>query len=141
MNDLNEYYKKAKNSASDKIKQTKTQMNNIKNKFNMDISEGMEIVLSSRIRFISIFVGFMALITLFVMIQVPLYLVISLLIGFIAMILDFIVEYKGISNNTWNYPTTHISFRKVPVEVPLLFFSSGILATFAFYCFSELPMI
>jgi hypothetical protein len=57
------------------------------------------------------------------------------------MVIDFFVEYKGISKRAWDYPATYLSFRKVPVEVPLLFFSCGILVTFAFYCFSTKPMI
>jgi hypothetical protein len=135
MDNLNKYYKKAKNSTTDKIKQTTIQIKTIKNKFNMDISEGMQIILRSRIRAISITVGFLALISLLFMSKVFLYFMLSLVVGFIAMLLDFIIEYKGISNNSWDYPTTTISFRKVPIEVPLLFFGCGILATFLFYCF------
>jgi len=101
----------------------------------------MEIAIRNRIRFLSIVAGFVALIAFFIMFQEPLYLTASLLTGLIAMVIDFFVEYKGISKRAWDYPATYLSFRKVPVEVPLLFFSCGILVTFAFYCFSTKPMV
>ena len=140
--ELDKHYKAAKISAADKVKKTKTQINDIKNKlFNMDISQRMEIVLRHRIRFLSIVAGFVALVALFIMFQEPLYLIVSLLTGLIAMTIDFFIEYSGISKRAWDYPTTHLSFRKVPIEVPLLFFSCGVLVTFAFYFFSTQPMV
>ena len=140
--ELDKHYKAAKSSATNKIKQTKTHIKDFKNKiFNLDIPRHMEIVLRNRIRFLSIVAGFVALITFFIMFQEPLYLTASLLTGLIAMVIDFFIEYKGISKRAWDYPATYLSFRKVPVEVPLLFFSCGILVTFAFYCFSTKPMV
>jgi len=140
--ELDKHYKTAKISATNKIKQAKIHINDIKNKiFNMDLPQHMEIVLRNRIRFLSIVAGFVALATLLIMFQEPLYLIASLLTGLIAMVIDFFIEYRGISKSIWNYPTTHLSFRKVPIEVPFLFFSCGILATFALYCFSAQPMV
>ncbi len=140
--ELDKHYKAAKISAADKVKKTKAQINVIKNKlFNMDISQRMEIILRYRIRFLSIVAGFVALVTLFIMSQEPLYLIVSLVTGLIAMVVDFFIEYSGISKRAWDYPATYLSFRKVPVEVPLLFFSCGILATFALFCFSAQPMV
>ena len=140
--ELDKHYKAAKSSATNKIKQTKTYIEDFKNKiFNLDIPRRMEIALRNRIRFLSIVAGFVALIAFFIMFQEPLYLTASLLTGVIAMVIDFFVEYKGISKRAWDYPATYLSFRKVPVEVPLLFFSCGILVTFAFYCFSTKPMV
>jgi len=140
--ELDKHYKAAKISAADKVKKTKTQINDIKNKlFNMDISQRMEIILRNRIRLLSIVAGFVALVALFIMFQEPLYLIVSLLTGLIAMTIDFFIEYSGISKRAWDYPTTHLSFRKVPIEVPLLFFSCGVLVTFAFYFFSTQPMV
>ena len=139
---LDKHYKKAKISANNKIKQTKTHIKDIKNKiFNMDISQRIETVLRSRIRFLTIVAGFVALVALIIMSREPLYLIVSLLAGLIAMVIDFFIEYHGISKRAWDYPATYLSFRKVPVEVPLLFFSCGILATFALYCFSAQPMV
>ena len=140
--ELDKHYKAAKSSANNKIKQTKTYIEDFKNKiFNLDIPRRMEIALRNRIRFLSIVAGFVALVTLFIMSQESLYLIVSLLVGFIAMVVDFFIEYSGISKRAWDYPATHLSFRKVPIEVPLLFFSCGILVTFAFYCFSTQPMV
>lgn len=140
--ELDKHYKAAKSSANNKIKQTKTYIEDFKNKiFNLDIPQRMEIALRNRIRFLSLVAGFVALIAFFIMFQEPLYLTASLLTGLIAMVIDFFVEYKGISKRAWDYPATYLSFRKVPVEVPLLFFSCGILVTFAFYCFSAKPMV
>jgi len=140
--ELDKHYKAAKSSATNKIKQTKTHIKDFKNKiFNLDIPRRMEIALRNRIRFLSIVAFFVALIAFFIMFQEPLYLTASLLTGLIAMVIDFFVEYKGISKRAWDYPATYLSFRKVPVEVPLLFFSCGILVTFAFYCFSTKPMV
>ncbi|RLF53137.1 MAG: hypothetical protein DRN24_01915 [Thermoplasmata archaeon] len=140
--ELDKHYKAAKSSANNKIKQTKNYIEDFKNKiFNLDIPRCMEIAIRNRIRFLSIVAGFVALIAFFIMFQEPLYLTASLLTGLIAMVIDFFVEYKGISKRAWDYPATYLSFRKVPVEVPLLFFSCGILVTFAFYCFSTKPMV
>lgn len=140
--ELDKRYKAAKISAADKVKKTKTQINDIKNTlFNMDISQRMEIVLRYRIRILSIVAGFVALVALFIMFQEPLYLIVSLLTGLIAMVIDFFIEYSGISKRAWDYPTTHLSFRKVPIEVPLLFFSCGVLVTLVFYFFSTQRMV
>jgi len=140
--ELDRQYQAAKSSATNKIKQTKTHIKDFKNKiFNMDLPQRMEIVLRNRIRFLSMVAGFVALIALFIMSQEPLYLIVSLLVGFIAMVVDFFIEYSGISKRAWDYPTTYLSFRKVPIEVPLLFFSCGILVTVAFYFFSTQPMV
>ena len=140
--ELDKHYKAAKISAADKVKKTKTQINDIKNKiFNMDIPQRIETVLRSRIRLLTIVAGVVALVALIIMSREPLYLIVSLLAGLVAMVIDFFIEYSGISKRAWDYPTTHLSFRKVPIEVPLLFFSCGVLIAFAFYCFSTQPMV
>ena len=140
--ELDKHYKAAKISATNKINQTKIHISDIKNRlFNMDIPQRMELVLRNRIRFLSIVAGFAALVALFIMFQEPLYLIVSLLAGLIAMSIDFFIEYNGISKRAWGYPTTHLSFIKIPFEVPFLFFSCGILVTFAFYFFSTQPMV
>lgn len=124
------------------MKYVNTRIDGIKDRFfNMDISQHLEAALRNRIRVITIVTGLFALIALYFMFQTPSYFLASLLIGIIAMIVDFIIEYTGISKNAWDYPTKHISFRKVPLEVPILFFNCGILATFAFRCFSTPEMI
>ena len=139
---MNKHYKTAKKSATNQLKQTKTQLNDIKNKFfNMNIPQHMEIILRNQIRFLSIVAGVTALIALFIMFKESAYIMAALSTGLIAMIIDFFIERQGISKRSWDYPATYLSFRKVPVEIPLLFFSCGILATFALYCFSTQPMV
>ena len=140
--DLDMHYNAAKDLATHKIKQTKDQIKNFKNKlFNMDLPKHIEIILRNRIRFLTLFSGFVALVTLFIMFKEPVYLKVSLITGLVAMVIDYFIEYHGISNSEWDYPTTHLSFRKVPLEVPLLFFNCGILATYAFYFFSTQLMV
>ncbi len=135
-------YKKMKFSLVEEIRRRNNIILYYKDKiFNMGISQKLEFVLKKRILYLTVFAGFLAAVALFFMIQAPSYLLTSLLVGFIAMVADFIIEYKGISRNEWNYPYQHISFGDVPLEVPLLFFSCGILATFAFLHFSSQPMV
>lgn len=136
------YYGKAKDSTTDKINHINKRIGNIKNRiFNMNLPHNVEIALRNRMRTVSVFLGLLALVSMFFMSQSRLYLITALLAGFIAMIIDFIVEYHGISQKAWDYPTKHISFRKVPIEVPFMFFSCGILATFAAYMFSSEAMV
>ena len=106
----NGYYEKMKTKTTDKIKHINTQIDDFKDKlFNMNIPQHLEVVLRNRIRFITIVTGTFALIALFFMFQLPSYFITSLLVGFIAMIADFIIEYVGISKNSWDYPSQHIS--------------------------------
>ncbi len=139
--DKGEYVRRAREFADGKIVEVADRIDELKGKlFNMELPPQMEAVLRNRIRTISILGGLLALVALFYMVHSPLYLKTSLLVGLIAAILDYIVEYNGIKISSWNYPNQHISFRRVPVEVPLLFFSCGILATFILYC-ASLPRI
>ncbi len=136
------YYGKAKDSTTNQISHINKRIGNIKNRiFNMNLPQNVEIALRNRMRAVSVFLGLLALVSMFFMSQSRLYLITALLAGFIAMIIDFIVEYHGISQNAWDYPTKHISFRKVPIEVPFMFFSCGIIATFAAYSFSTEAMV
>ncbi len=118
-------------------------MHNLKNKINMDIPKRLETTLRNRIKFITLFTGILAFSVLVFFIQFPLYFFTSIIIGFTAMAIDFLIEYLGITRNRWDYPAHHISFRRVPVEVPLLFFNCGVLSTFIFWHFSliEEPVI
>ena len=131
-----------KSSASDKLSKTKMHVNNFTNKhFNMDLSERMDTLLRYRIRILTFIVGLIAFITVFFMAHNTIYLIIAVITGLTAFVIDFFVEYNGISKRDWDYPTTHLSFKKVPIEIPLLFFYCGILATFTIYCVSTQQMI
>lgn len=131
-----DYREKMKISANNGVVRTKEWAGNAKDRiFNMDISQHMEKVLMNRLRLLSIITAIFALFTLFIMAQSPAYFVTAIIIGFIVMVLDIIVEYKGISADEWGYPAHRLSFRKVPLELLVLFFSCGVLITFAFNCF------
>ena len=106
--------------------------------FNMDIPKKLETALRNKIRSIAILAGFLSLGLLFFMMQFPKYFIASLVTGLLAMTIDFVIEYIGITKNRWNYPTHCISFRKVPVEIPFLFFSCGVFITFTFWYFSTI---
>ncbi|MCD6495749.1 MAG: hypothetical protein J7K54_00605 [Candidatus Aenigmarchaeota archaeon] len=139
---IDKNYHIVKSQAVRKAMQAKTHIREIKSElFNMDIPQYMETVLRNRIRILSVLSGLAATIALFIMFNEPLYILASLLTGLIAMVIDFFIEYHGISKRAWKYPETHLSFRKVPVEVPLMFFSCGIIVAFAFLCFSSQPMV
>jgi len=139
---IDKNYHIVKSQAVRKAMQAKTHIREIKSElFNMDIPQYMETVLRNRIRILSVLSGLAATIALFIMSNEPLYILASLLTGLIAMVIDFFIEYHGISKRAWKYPETHLSFRKVPVEVPLMFFSCGIIVAFAFLCFSSQPMV
>jgi len=101
----------------------------------MEISQQMEKALMNRLRLLSIIAAIFALFTLFVMVQSPAYFVTAIIIGLLAMVLDIIVEYKGISADEWGYPARRLSFRRIPIELLILFFSCGVLITFVFSCF------
>ena len=131
------YRKKIRKSAGNGVTHTKEWAGAAKERiFNMELPQPMERALRNRLRFVSIITAIFALFTLFIMAQAPAYFATALIIGFIAMLLDFLVEYKGVSGNEWDYPVQHLSFRRIPIELPLLFFSCGVLITFVFCSFS-----
>lgn len=95
---------------------------------------------SHRILSLTVAAGIAALAALLLMSGERAYLLVSLLTGMVAIAIDFVIEYAGISKKAWDYPTARLSFRNVPLEVPLLFFCCGILATFVTYLLSRTPM-
>lgn len=130
------YKEKMKISASKNITRTKEWAGNAKDRFlNMEISQHMEDILMNHLRLLSIITTILAFFTLFIMVQAPTYFLTAIIIGIFAMMLDLIVEYKGVSADEWGYPARRLSFRKIPIELPLLFFSCGVLITFVFCCF------
>jgi len=78
-----------------------------------------------------------AITSLFLMSGEPSYLSVSLLVGIMAMGVDFAIEHFGITKKAWGYPHGRLSFRGVPLEVPFLFFCCGILVTYATYVLSS----
>ena len=54
-------------------------------------------------------------------------------VGFIAALIDFVVEYLGTSTAAWKYnQSVYFMFGSIPIELPLLFFSAVIVARFIF---------
>jgi len=130
------YKEKMKKSASNGVTHTKEWAENAKDRIlNMEISQHMEKVLMNRLKLLSIITTIFAMFTLFIMAQSPAYFVTAIIIGFLAMVIDLIVEYKGVSADEWGYPARRLSFRKIPIELMFLFFSCGVLITFVFSCF------
>lgn len=129
---------KIKKVAANSIANTKCRVENVKSRiFNMDLPLPMEKILRNRIRIVSVITTLVAFVTLYFMLSAIAYILTALIVGCIAMTIDFIVEYKGINKNDWNYPHQNICFRKVPLEIPMLFFSCGVITTFIFYSFSK----
>ena len=105
--------------------------------FNMEISPAMEHVLKNRLRILAIISTVLAAMLLIFMLPSPQYFFTALVIGIVGAAIDLAVEYKGVKQNDWNYPARRLSFRKIPIELPVLFFSCGIAATFAHYALSN----
>lgn len=93
--------------------------------------------LINRVWSLTLAAGVAAIIALYFMSNDPTYLYTSLLVGITAMTIDLVIEYSGIRKRNWDYPGRHISFSKVPLEVPILFLFCGILATYISYAFSN----
>ncbi|MCK4717031.1 MAG: hypothetical protein KAT70_00060 [Thermoplasmata archaeon] len=111
---------------------TRDWVNNAKTRiFNMEMPPAVEKALQNRLRTLSIFTLVLTVLSMVAMIPIPRYFFTSLIIGATGALMDLAVEYKGVSRNEWNYPTRHLSFKKIPLELPVLFFSLGVLATFA----------
>ncbi len=55
------------------------------------------------------------------------------LVGIVVAAIDFIVEYFGTGSGAWVYhESLYFIFGNIPIELPLLFFSAGIVARFIF---------
>ncbi len=136
--DIKEHTKNMKQHAENGIAVTREWAHTTKDRiFNMEIAPAMERVLKNRLQLIAIISLIIGAILLIAMIHSPRYFLTALVIGLIGAAIDFAVEYKGITQNDWNYPVRYLSFRKIPIELPLLFFNCGILATFTHYAFSN----
>jgi len=91
----------------------------------------------NRIEYLTMAASVGAIMSLFLMSGEPSYLSVSLLVGIMAMGVDFAIEHFGITKRAWGYPHGRLSFRGVPLEVPFLFFCCGILVTYATYVLSS----
>ena len=124
-------------SASSGVVRTKEWTGTVKDRLlNMDIPAHLETSIKNKLRNLTAITTAVALIALYVMYHTPAYFLTALMVGFIASSIDFVVEYKGVSGNDWDYPAGRLSFRRIPLELPILFFSCGVLITFAYCCFS-----
>lgn len=105
--------------------------------FNMEIPPAMERVLKNHLRMLAIISMVLAAVLLILMLPSPRYFFTALVMGFVGATIDLVVEYKGVKQNDWNYPARRLSFRRIPIELPVLFFSCGIVATFVHYSLSN----
>lgn len=86
---------------------------------------------------IDLAVGLVALVSLVLMSGHMFYVWAAILTGILAFFFDYVVEYAGIVNGKWEYPRSGKGFMNVPLEVPLMFFFGGILATFLLFVIME----
>jgi len=105
--------------------------------FNMEIPPAMERVLKNRLRMLAIISTVLATMLLIIMFPSPQYFFTALVMGIVGATIDLVVEYKGVKQNDWNYPARRLSFRKIPIELPVIFFSCGIAITFVHYALSN----
>ena len=105
--------------------------------FNMESPPAMERVLKNRLRMLAIISMALAAMLLAFMLPSPQHFFTALVMGIVAAAVDFVVEYKGVRQNEWDYPARRLSFRKIPIELPLIFFSCGIAITFVHYALSN----
>lgn len=55
------------------------------------------------------------------------------LVGLLVAAIDFVVEYFGTGASAWTYhESLYFILGRIPIELPLLFFSAGIVARFIF---------
>lgn len=71
-----------------------------------------------------------AIFLLLVMTDIPAFFFTAIIVGTMAAAIDFLVEYKGIHFMDWDYASRNLTFKSVPLQLPILFFSTGVAATF-----------
>jgi len=79
---------------------------------------------------VAVFSLILAIIMLIVMSNFPSFFWTGIIIGLGAAIIDFIVEFKGIKRREWDYASKRFSLMGVPLQLPILFFSTGVAAAF-----------
>jgi len=60
----------------------------------------------------------------------------GIIVGLLAAVFDYILEYKGVIKNEWDYPTEHVKFMKVPIIIPFFSFLSGIFMSYIYFKFT-----
>jgi len=75
--------------------------------------------------------------SLYFMLPAPAYFQAAIISGIVLGALDFGVEYAGITRKEWHYPYRTLRLFRVPVELPLMSFMSGIILTFIYYSFGN----
>ncbi len=97
---------------------------------NMPITRRGEKIIKDRLTLLSSFSLAIAIFLLLVMTDRPAFFFTGIIVGLIAAVIDFAVEYKGIHFMDWDYASRNLTFRSVPVQLPVLFFSTGVAVTF-----------
>ena len=72
----------------------------------------------------------LAIIMLIVMTNFPSFFWTGIIIGLAAAAIDFIVEFKGIRRKEWVYSSSRFTLMGVPLQLPVLFFSTGVAIAF-----------
>jgi hypothetical protein len=89
---------------------------------------------------ISIISLVLAIIMLAAMTNYPSFFFTGIIVGLTAAVLDFAMEYKGIRRREWRYTSNRFSLMGVPLQLPALFFSTGVAVTFMLDTYVQ-PMI
>jgi hypothetical protein len=82
----------------------------------------------------------LAAIMLIAMTNFPSFFFTGIIVGLAAAVLDFGMEYKGISRMEWGYTSNRFSLKGVPLQLPALFFSTGVAVTFMLDTYVQ-PMV
>ncbi len=125
-------------SADNSIAATKEWANKARTRiFNMDLPPPMEQVLKNHLRMLAILSMVIGVVLLAIMWAEPRFFFVALIAGALAAAIDLAIEYKGVSQSDWEYPVGYLSFRRIPLELPILFFNCGVAAAYVYYAFSN----
>jgi hypothetical protein len=82
----------------------------------------------------------LAAIMLIAMTNFPSFFFTGIIVGLAAAALDFVMEYKGIRRREWDYTSNKFLLWGVPLQLPVLFFSTGVAVAFLLDIYVQ-PMI
>ena len=97
---------------------------------NMPITIQGEKIIKDKLTLLAAISLSIAVFLLLVMTDMPAFFFTAIIIGTIAAAIDFLVEYKGIRFTDWDYASRNLTFKSVPLQLPVLFFSTGVAVTF-----------
>jgi len=97
---------------------------------NMPLTIQGEKIINDRLTVLAAISISVAMFLLLVMTDIPAFFFTAIIVGIVAAVIDFLVEYKGIHFMDWEYASRNLTFKSVPLQLPALFFSTGVAVTF-----------